>query len=47
MSLSTEATVGIVALLIASIPIAFTGFKYWKRTRHSESNGTVIVISLF
>lgn len=45
MSLSTEATVGIVALIVASIPIASTGLKYWKRTRHSQSNGTMIVIS--
>ncbi|BCS22445.1 uncharacterized protein APUU_30670A [Aspergillus puulaauensis] len=38
MALSTEATVGIVALLVASIPIAFAGLKYWKRARHSQSN---------
>ncbi|KAL2831719.1 hypothetical protein BDW59DRAFT_139886 [Aspergillus cavernicola] len=42
MTISAEAIVGIVAALLASIPVGFSLFKYWKRrVRNARVNNSL------
>ncbi|KAL5045002.1 hypothetical protein BDW71DRAFT_185280 [Aspergillus fruticulosus] len=38
MSISTEATVGIVATLLAAIPVGVSALRYWRRRRRGKTS---------